>query len=120
MRMSDWSSDVCSSDLIDAGARRRQRLRQGRLQIAAGGGFGAVKGEGAQRRPPEDEADEIHGDAADQAAQQGLEHMPSCPLNGREADGQTPERQYLSGKGAQSPLRESGSATCRERVCRYV
>src|SRR3546814_10329398 len=35
MRISDWSSDVCSSDLRDDGGERRRRLAAGN-QIAAG------------------------------------------------------------------------------------
>src|SRR3546814_7272986 len=33
MRISDWSSDVCSSDLIDAGKLRNQRLIEVQLDF---------------------------------------------------------------------------------------
>src|SRR3546814_2699568 len=33
MRISDWSSDVCSSDLIDPGLRHDQRMFAGLLRV---------------------------------------------------------------------------------------
>src|SRR3546814_4644132 len=49
MRISDWSSDVCASDLAGAAKSRRGRspdLRQGSadcLAVGSHGGFGAVE-----------------------------------------------------------------------------
>src|SRR3546814_6336082 len=36
MRISDWSSDVCSSDLVPASARRRSACPSGRASTATG------------------------------------------------------------------------------------
>src|SRR3546814_11233366 len=44
MRISDWSSDVCSSDLVDAGADRGQRARAAAQAALAGGGKAVIIG----------------------------------------------------------------------------
>src|SRR3546814_11025617 len=41
MRISDWSSDVCSSDLSGHGVAATGRCRQGRVDEQAGGRHGA-------------------------------------------------------------------------------
>src|SRR3546814_3255509 len=48
MRISDWSSDVCSSDLASAaGQRMAAPFRAGWNGAAADGGAGAASGQGA-------------------------------------------------------------------------
>src|SRR3546814_19911503 len=59
MRISDWSSDVCSSDLLDPGGRRQRDALA--VSDAAGdgdrlpGGRGAGAGGKRQRRKPEND-----------------------------------------------------------------
>src|SRR3546814_16994499 len=98
MRISDWSSDVCSSDLRDiAGQRDTQAWRL----------FAGWRG---TRR-------DVH-DAAYDGRDQGKRHAPESA--GRLRAGW----RSVGGGGlvatADIVPREIGRATCRERVCQYV
>src|SRR3546814_4412158 len=98
MRISDWSSDVCSSDLADARIELMNLLKaepanagaltlMARIQIASGGGVGAAA---------------TLARLGDGAASAELTDMRA------EAD-------MLRGQCG-----EIGRASCRERVCQYV
>src|SRR3546814_17924410 len=94
MRMSDWSSDVCSSDLACMMADR-QRI------------IAAVEPPALPFLEPGDQARvDGHGDAAGFA--------------GRQAD-LVEAREPPSGAARAAPrLHQIGRASCRERVCTYV
>src|SRR3546814_19351470 len=111
MRISDWSSDVCSSDLL---AERKMQANQGALVVSddmrlldaehfektarvfdnqivcepdlAGGGIGAALPQRVERHDPE-------------------------------VLGENPK---VSFPGEQIPAKQIGRASCRERVCQYV
>src|SRR3546814_12542431 len=83
MRISDWSSDVCSSDLVvqQAPVHQRQRLLEPGGDGAVGGaGFGAATGmvvadderRGVVRQRPAPDLARMHLGAVDRAAEQLL------------------------------------------------
>src|SRR3546814_4764516 len=51
LRISDWSSDVCSSDLVGVAARWRESPRRGRPAVPAVAVAGGGAGRGAVRAP---------------------------------------------------------------------
>src|SRR3546814_12366142 len=111
MRISDWSSDVCSSDLaeIEAGAADQdgQAARLMRL-VDFGFGFGGPAGGGAGLCPV---------DMAEQAVRDAVHLLIGRP------GGEDPEVGIdLAGVGvdddAAGPV-EIGSAECRERGWQY-
>src|SRR3546814_12810345 len=86
MRISDWSSDVCSSDLVLLGYRRGVRKAHGIAVIehlAFGGrrvnrrayGRGIVRG--AARHPADGEGGECHADGERQVLDTGHRISPS-------------------------------------------
>src|SRR3546814_14869362 len=98
MRISDWSSDVCSSDLADvvaAGGRHDDRIGARRLDLAEHGGALEAADVGA--------GDERGGDRGVIGGRGGV---------------------HLLHRGGELFRREAGgkigSASCRERVCKYV
>src|SRR3546814_2040092 len=91
MRISDWSSDVCSSDLVGAGRRV--------------GGGGQRDGLAAA---------DLHAELAEQQIFR-TEVMP--PL--RDAMGLV-DGQQLDVRAREQRRRQLGRASCRERVCQYV
>src|SRR3546814_7472808 len=99
MRISDWSSDVCSSDLVNGcrikGCRSgKTALGQDRAGLAAIEGdlcLQSVKAVKLLFRP----------DEVDQAHAQGL-------------------AVDIVGEVEEVDLQEIGRASCRERVCQYV
>src|SRR3546814_14628479 len=91
MRISDWSSDVCSSDLDPRGARPRRRGEHG-LRAEP-----RRRERGPHRQP-----------------QHGAQHPPLGPVQ----HGARPD--VLPPRGAAALLPEIGRASCRERVCQYV
>src|SRR3546814_10557645 len=104
MRISDWSSDVCSSDLID------DRAAAARLHVR----------EGRPHRPP---------GAPGADLQRALEHLVGLVLQqdiGGELRGVV-DQYVQAAKFADGALDhrfdlflEIGRASCRERVCQYV
>src|SRR3546814_5295070 len=98
MRISDWSSDVCSSDLEDFAARTARPRVAHRPEIVA-------------RR---DADDALFGQARDLLPQ--VERFVVSVIAGR---GQSFGRE-APGLGDQRPRMEIGRASCRERVCQYV
>src|SRR3546814_13653119 len=96
MRISDWSSDVCSSDLdvVEIGIEdRRIAVRRNRQLVDIDGdlaletgriavGVDAARGEIVEilRRPVDDDAGRILGDALETRDTEGGEFlMPECP-----------------------------------------
>src|SRR3546814_15740012 len=104
MRISDWSSDVCSSDLEDAEHDDHQETGQPAQY-------------GADRR----------GDAADGAGdivgdRLGIELETAHAMIARPFGDALDLRPHdrLQGRGLIGDMREIGSAMCRARVCNYV
>src|SRR3546814_1448317 len=117
MRISDWSSDVCSSDRWDAGAKR-MFMRQlvdaggetadgGRSPFAEAGADIARKKEAiAARLASADDRDGRFGETFDAALhEQPVRRAFEVEQSGRKA-GRTTKQQL-------------GRASCRERVCQY-
>src|SRR3546814_20817111 len=97
MRISDWSSDVCSSDLVE---RVRPELHQD----------GSTVG---QRLP-----ERRHGPTVRESDEEGdrrVRRERGATVDRRERHVAQPEvdREHLAGV-------EIGRASCRERVCQYV
>src|SRR3546814_18534783 len=115
MRISDWSSDVCSSDLIGAGQRARQRATFGRLarELAL---------LGIQRRvvvpPGMDDALAI-----DQQQMLAPCAQIERQTHRRDASGAGPETydaRVLDPLALQLPrIEQIGRASCRDRGCQY-
>src|SRR3546814_15356018 len=101
MRICDWSSDVCSSDLVD----RHQRLQRG-------GAVGAVEAKLAHVGNVEERR-----------------RLARVLMLGHDA-GRILHRQGIAGEGhhlaaqltvqVKEDSRQIGSASCRERMCKYV
>src|SRR3546814_20857447 len=91
MRISDWSSDVCSSDLGDASVAIGQRRQQGQLGL---GVLGDDDGIG-------------HGGSPGGAKNGATSVLRARPVVG-------PDRHNPP------TWPEIGRASCRERVCQYV
>src|SRR3546814_11556299 len=105
MRISDWSSDVCSSDL--------QQQRPGAFADIDRGhsiGIGAKPEEGGLAKA-QDAA--VAPDEAEAERQNGVDHIDAEFQQGDQVDHrrQADQDQYTD---------EIGSASCRERVCKYV
>src|SRR3546814_20828941 len=91
MRISDWSSDVCSSDLLETAALFLQRA----LMVA-----GRVAGAVEQRAERTHQQDDEH-----QRQEARHERPPPC-------------RMFIHEKPVRH--RQIGRASCRERVCQDV
>src|SRR3546814_11358256 len=103
MRISDWSSDVCSSDLVDVGDTAAQ------LQIV-----GDVPERGVAAQP----VGEFLCPGVERRAVVALEYVLilGAARTGTEVDVLPgPQVQHHAGNAQQI-----GSASCRERVCQYV
>src|SRR3546814_12097629 len=91
MRISDWSSDVCSSDLAEGGDAARQRrgehLLDGVLDVGGGDFLAVVEPDAALQRP------------ADLRLADDLE--------------------LLGEGGPDVQVAANGRASCRDRVCQY-
>src|SRR3546814_15901515 len=97
MRISDWSSDVCSSDLL---ARIDDGLQQGARKLPSGDGLGQrlhdlVLARGAVIDPVQALAPPLQADAADHRLAHHLRRLGHLMVE------------------------EIGRASCRERVCQY-
>src|SRR3546814_8220375 len=104
MRISDWSSDVCSSDLDGTGSQGDPGAARERGSRKA---WGASAGSGAGKR--------LQSDAEDAFDTALFEELRT-------------ERRRLAGEAnvpayivlSDATLRQIGRASCRERVCQYV
>src|SRR3546814_7926390 len=94
MRISDWSSDVCSSDL------EADRLFGHHVPILALAGLG----------------ERDHADAGNTGSGHNITPWPSASQ--RTGDDQLHD--FVGPAVAPRHAREIGSASCRERVCPYV
>src|SRR3546814_7546319 len=95
MRISDWSSDVCSSDLGQCNAPARGRSRARQLDEYRPHLRGAALLAAAEDQPEER-----------RSAWPGVELQARCRSRDR--------------RHADRRRREIGRASCRERVCQYV
>src|SRR3546814_12502412 len=112
MRISDWSSDVCSSDLLADLETGRDVERVLRLPIFFGIGGADIADQVADRGPGRVIAGETarRGDAGQvgQADEdRGIFGLADILL----------DRDRLEPRGG---IEEIGRASCRERVCQYV
>src|SRR3546814_7418662 len=106
MRISDWSSDVCSSDLL--GFDVVQDIAGGH---AAPGGL-EVLGRDSQRerRRVVDLAVRVFG------RRRGAQGYP----RDRDVQAQRRVAELLESPGGFGQVKQIGRASCRERVCKYV
>src|SRR3546814_5847148 len=95
LRISDWSSDVCSSDLADRKGRRRCEI--GSVSKLMGKRYCAALKDGDRQTAAQDDVDLVA--VAGQRQDQRLETMP-------------PALEHV--------VIQIGRASCRERVCQYV
>src|SRR3546814_2156396 len=108
MRISDWSSDVCSSDLL-----ARADLQFPALAAAADVDFGARLGE---------------GEVAGPEAQRQVLDSEEGPAEGGQRTLQVPHVAFLVDHQPLDLMEHRrvrgivkiGRASCRERVCQYV
>src|SRR3546814_6776561 len=95
MRISDWSSDVCSSDLI-TGWRERSELRLESSDFAA--------------------LSKLTGELLTDLKMGGMDFAIATPT--RKASEDTLLKEAVSAFKARA--QQIGRASCRERVCKYV
>src|SRR3546814_13417378 len=101
MRISDWSSDVCSSDLDRGGHRKELHLAEGK------GG----KRDKKQRKPSgRIRVDNVHGFEKPVAPIVREVEVPEAITVGELANRMAVKAVEL--------IQESGRAACRERVCK--
>src|SRR3546814_2163433 len=115
MRISDWSSDVCSSDLWPLRTRRPINLDSSSAIRRAGDGDGALLGEtivftGALVLPRRDAADRAHALGA--AVEPGVTKKTTMLVVG--------DQDLSKLAGHQKSSKQIGRASCRERGCQYV
>src|SRR3546814_4361230 len=103
MRISDWSSDVCSSDLLEVPAPASGVLKE----IVKGDGSTVTAGEVLARIDSEGKA------AAAAAPAAAVEAAPAAAAPAATASAAV-------ASPAASKILEIGRASCRERVCQYV
>src|SRR3546814_13907202 len=104
MRISDWSSDVCSSDLAGGGRDGRRRMADAEAVVFA---FGAQ----AERRKTAESADRFELGAAPSEDFVWVSLMADIPDDAvvRRVD-----------THMQRQRQQIGRAACRERGCQYV
>src|SRR3546814_1284225 len=124
MRISDWSSDVCSSDLSQASAREKAKPASARPSSAGAETDERVYVMTPQARvielpagaTPVDFAYYLHTDLGHRCRGARVDGQ-LVPLLTKLQTGQTVE--VIAAKSG-GPSREIGRASCRERVCQYV
>src|SRR3546814_17158982 len=104
MRISDWSSDVCSSDLLPQVGVTMRRLIPGVMAVF-------LLGAGIAAAQPAAETSQAWYDAIQQHIRQAI-YYPLDPAR----RGQPLERGTVKLK----IMVEIGRASCRDRVCQYV
>src|SRR3546814_14943670 len=111
MRISDWSSDVCSSDLV---LRRRRRDELAfRAQLVRVHGVAHVGGEQQRRDAEDDRVIRLVRLQADEAS------LVTRQIDTQELQLRLIDRQRFL-LGVSEERGESGRASGRERVCQYV
>src|SRR3546814_17867818 len=116
MRISDWSSDVCSSDLEEKSKAQRELVPASFVE-----GPGGAQ-QRLQQRLPERQAAEQHRreDELDDRRlhlDEGVVVQPQGQAAEDADDGRGDQRH---GRNAALKDQEIGKASCRERVCQYV
>src|SRR3546814_5428216 len=91
MRISDWSSDVCSYDLVMAAARKKKTASKAKR-----------KATGKRKAAPKKKA----------AAKKSPARKKAAGKRGATAKPKTPAKRKASA--------QIGRASCRDRVCQYV
>src|SRR3546814_14982276 len=117
MRMSDWSSDVCSSDLLDDLIRRPLgHLHEGEAVDDLDGTDLAS----LHARLAGDGPDQVLG--ADPGDAPGAHEQPGHPVRAGAGPGRLATGGWAPAAGSAVVGRrlELGRASCRERVCQYV
>src|SRR3546814_15983809 len=99
MRISDWSSDVCSSDLEGRGMNRERRKQIAAARVLIDKGKALL-----------DEARDMLETVKDDE-QAARENLPPSLEDSERAQAMD---------AAVSDLEKVGRATCRERVCQYA
>src|SRR3546814_15645511 len=119
MRISDWSSDVCSSDLDDANARLPIDTGMARGQQINGCGHLAIILE-----PMLSDVEAMHFNRSPRPMLpgQGMQRMHHAAIPA--PDVQNTQRTSFSEAGtlvqiSSDHVEEIGRASCRERVCQY-
>src|SRR3546814_7079372 len=100
MRISDWSSDVCSSDLAAAGGRHGRRSEPMSRKYFGTDGIRGRVGEGPI--------------SADFVLRLGNAYGHALRASARARGGEWRKPVVIIGKD------KNGRASCRERVCQYV
>src|SRR3546814_19991330 len=116
MRISDWSSDVCSSDLFALGKPKQLGNRRARQLVPAWAGIPAIPGLKILDRIVEILIDlpGRHGFHPDIAFGQVIEKRTSIEAMVRNHHG------IVISLRQEIRELEIGRASCRERVCQYV
>src|SRR3546814_15776757 len=106
MRISDWSSDVCSSDLVPhhpaGGAVEKHHRIGAKIQMKM-----------QQLQMLKQRADVTMDDGLGQASGAGREHHPKRMIVGNMLVAEVLARHLVV-------RQQIGRASCRERVCQYV
>src|SRR3546814_17023873 len=115
MRISDWSSDVCSSDLV-ARAALADRLGREHMFDLRGSDPERERPERAVRRGVAVAADDRHSRLRTPLL--GSDNMDDPAARTAHREILDPETARIFDQCFE--LREIGRASCRERVCQYV
>src|SRR3546814_11461486 len=117
MRISDWSSDVCSSDLAEIRKALAQMSVRPRPEIGAASATAATKAhDHAEHDHAEGEHEHTHGGIF--GANTELIFAPIC--GGALATGFAIEKLTTAPAGIPLAGFQLGRGSCRARVCQYV
>src|SRR3546814_12176203 len=109
MRISDWSSDVCSSDLVRGGVA----LQHGNAPL--GVALAQRREEGAAGNQPAGDGTAVEAELY-RLVEQHLQEIGRAGIGGRAKVGDGLDLLLAVDRAA----RGIGSSSCRERVCQYV
>src|SRR3546814_15308883 len=105
MRISDWSSDVCSSDLLKNWCHVTHSQRSVRLRV------------GAESDPPPSTTQSKNRHAPPPRRYRDFSHPRDYAMNNK---GVNPALDESANHRTAAAPRESGRASCRERGLQYV
>src|SRR3546814_15542173 len=131
MRISDWSSDVCSSDLLPAARQQAaERLRELIGESAPSTAIANARTELAYVRHAKGPIYQSHlltylgvrqVDAVITPQQTPLERVREIGAAlGAQINSQQPAQLQRAVRSLERPILQLGRASCRERVCQYV